>query len=84
MNSPAALPPPYMRIARILAWAQTITIVVLTIVPPSLRPVTVAPHYFEHFAMFLLTGAAFSFGYPRRVLIFCISAILFSDIVEFS
>ena len=82
MSSPAVTSSSFFRIAQVLAWALTITIVVLTIVPPFLRPVTGAPHNFEHFVMFLLAGAAFSLGYPRRELILCASAILFSGILE--
>jgi VanZ family protein len=84
MSSPAVPSPSFLRVAQVLAWALTVTIVILTIVPPFLRPVTGAPHNFEHFAMFLLTGAAFGVGYPWREYILCILAILFSAIVELS
>ena len=58
--------------------------VVLTIVPPLLRPVTGTPHNFEHLIIFLVTGAAFGLGYPRREIILCTSAILFSAVFESS
>ena len=82
MRSPALTSSSFLRITQVLAWVLTLTIVVLTIVPPFLRPATGAPHNFEHFVMFLLAGAAFSLGYPRRELILCASAILFSGILE--
>jgi VanZ family protein len=57
-------------------------IIVLTIVPPLLRPVTGTPHNVEHLAIFLVTGAAFGLGYPRRESILCTLAILFSAMLE--
>ena len=84
MNSPAVFPFWCLRIAQILAWVLTLGIVALTIIPPFLRPVTGAPHNFEHFAIFLFTGAAFGIGYPRREFILWTLAILFSAIVELS
>jgi VanZ family protein len=60
------------------------TIVVLTIVPPLLRPVTGISHNFEHLAIFLATGAAFGLGYQRRELFLCTSAILFCALLELS
>jgi VanZ family protein len=59
-------------------------IIVLTIVPPLLRPATGTPHNFEHLAIFLVTGAAFGFGYPKRELIVYTSAVLFSAALEVS
>jgi VanZ family protein len=52
-------------IARVAAWLGLGTIVVLTLVPPALRPVSAAPNVLEHFAVFLLVGGAFAWAYPR-------------------
>jgi VanZ family protein len=52
-------------IARVVAWVGLGTIIVLTLVPPALRPVSAAPNVVEHFAAFLLAGAAFALGYPQ-------------------
>jgi VanZ family protein len=56
--------------ARILAkcvfWAVLLAIVLLSIVPPSGRPVTRVPHVFEHVAIFLLLGLSFAAGYRFR------------------
>src|SRR5690242_11406269 len=46
-----------------LAWFLAATIVILTVVPPSFRPVTGLPHALEHFAMFALCGGAFGVAY---------------------
>jgi VanZ family protein len=48
------------------------------------RPVTRIPHNFEHLTIFLVTGAGFGFGYARRELILCTSAILFCAVLEVS
>lgn len=54
------------RIFQIAAWLLAAAIVVLSLSPPSYRPVTDAPHNLEHFAIFVLTGFAFAIGYPHR------------------
>jgi VanZ family protein len=71
-------------VIRVIGWWLVTVIIVLTIVPPFLRPVTGTPHKFEHLVIFLLTGAAFSIGYPRRERMLCIAAILFSAGLEIS
>jgi hypothetical protein len=50
-------------------------IVLLTIVPPGLRPITHVPHNFEHAVVFLLNGLAFAFGYRGRELLLSIAAL---------
>jgi VanZ family protein len=71
-----------LKIMRILAWILAITIIVLTIVPPLLRPITGVPHNFEHFIIFLITGAAFGFGYLKHEYILGAAAILFAAGLE--
>ena len=39
---------------------------VLSLVAPSLRPVTILPHNLEHAAIFALAGFAAGLGYPGR------------------
>jgi VanZ family protein len=43
-------------------------IVVLSVVPATARPTTMAPHAFEHAVIFLLDGMAFGIAYfgPKR------------------
>lgn len=65
-----------------IAWSLAAAIVVLSIVPPHLRPETVLPHGFEHFAIFCATGIAFSAGYRRKPLHLLVSLVIFSGIVE--
>jgi VanZ family protein len=57
-------------------------IVLLTIVPPSLRPITPAPHNVEHAAVFLLDGLALGFAYRGRALQLSIAALPFCGGLE--
>ena len=44
------------KIARIAAWLLTAAIVILSLVAPSLRPETNAPHSVEHFTIYAAAG----------------------------
>jgi VanZ family protein len=58
-------------LARATAWIMLAVIVVLSLVPPLVRPTTRIPHYLEHAAAFSLTGMAFGvayLGYQRWLL----------------
>jgi VanZ family protein len=68
--------------ARITAWILAFAIVVLSIVPPGLRPETNMPHMFEHFAIFFATGAAFACGYGQRALEVAIALVAFAGLIE--
>jgi len=65
-----------------LAWSLAAAIVILTVVPPSFRPVSGLPHAFEHFAMFALCGGAFGLGYRFGVLLQGIALIAFAGAIE--
>jgi VanZ family protein len=67
---------------RFVAWALAVIIVILSIVPPSLRPETIAPHDLEHAGIFLITGLAFGLAYDcsRGWLAGCM--VIFSATVE--
>ena len=54
-------------IFRVSAWLLVLVITVLTLIPPSYRPTTEAPHSVEHLAIFLATGLAFGVGYSGRL-----------------
>jgi hypothetical protein len=49
-----------------VAWLLAAAIVVLSLSPPTVRPVTGAAHGLEHFLIFLATGLASGVGYSRR------------------
>jgi VanZ family protein len=68
--------------ARVVAWSLAAAIVMLSIVPPSLRPETVLPHGVEHFGVFYATGTAFGLAYYRRHLLLLPLLIMFTGGVE--
>jgi VanZ family protein len=68
--------------ARVSAWSLATVIVILSIVPPHLRPETWSPHALEHIAIFSATGLAFGLGYQRRHGLLAILLVLFSGAVE--
>ena len=72
-----------MRLAcRIFAWSLAAAIIVLSVVPPSIRPTTQASHGLEHFAIFLITGVAFAAAYPNRLKTLLGLLILFCAAIE--
>jgi VanZ family protein len=71
-----------MKLYLVAAWAALSAIVLLTVVPPDLRPTTDAPHDIEHAAAFLITGLLFGLAYPGRVRILSIGAVIFCAMIE--
>jgi len=71
-------------ICRGIGWFLCLTIVILTFVPPSFRPVTNAPHVLEHLTIFLMTGVAFGMGYPNRQPVYAIVFVIFAAALEIS
>jgi len=68
--------------ARIAAWCLAATIVILSLVPPSLRPETGAPQILEHFTIFAATGFTFGLGFKRRHGLLAIFLVIFSGSIE--
>lgn len=71
-----------LRVAQIAGWTLAIAIVVLSIVPPTLRPETDVPHVLEHFSIFFATGLAFGLGYARRHDMLALRLVVFDAAVE--
>ena len=69
-------------ITRTVAWAALILVVLLTLVPPNVRPRSILPHGVEHFAAFLLMGAAIAIGYRRHHRMIAILAIPVTALLE--
>jgi hypothetical protein len=65
-----------------IGMAAVIAITLLTLIPPSYRPTTDAPHSVEHLAIFLLTGLAFGVAYTARPLALPIGLVLFGGLIE--
>jgi VanZ family protein len=72
-----------LKAAQITAWLLAAVITVLSVVPPWLRPETGAPHDFEHFAIFFVTGVTFGFGYWRKLFVVTIALVVFAGMIEF-
>jgi VanZ family protein len=70
------------RIARAIGWILAVAIVVLSVVPRELRPVTPAPHHVEHFVTYLVTGFAFGLGYVRNHVFIGFLLVIFCALVE--
>jgi VanZ family protein len=67
---------------RIGAWLLAAAIIVLSLVPASLRPETDVPHDLEHFAVFVATGVAFGIGYGRRRGLVTLWLVTFAAAIE--
>ena len=67
---------------RLAAWLLLVAIVILSVVPPDYRPVTPAPHNFEHGGIFVLTGLAFGLGYERWRVGQAAALVVFSGAIE--
>jgi VanZ family protein len=67
---------------RFVAWTLAAVIVILSIVPPGLRPETIVPHDLEHAGIFFITGSAFGLAYDQRKGRLASYMIAFSAAVE--
>ena len=70
------------KVWQVAAWLLAIAIVVLSLVPPSHRPITDASHNVEHFAIFWATGFAFGVGYPVRPFVLAIALTISCGAIE--
>jgi VanZ family protein len=65
-----------------IGWLLVLAIVMLSVVPPSERPVTGAPSNLEHLGVYLLTGIAFGIGYCERPARVGLALVVFSGLIE--
>ena len=70
------------KLFQVVAWLFALAIIVLSLGPPSIRPVTAAGHSLEHLLIFLATGMAFGLGYPRRCWLMAIALLAFAATIE--
>ncbi len=71
-----------VRLARFVGWILALAIIVLSVVPASLRPETGAPHNLEHFTIYFITGIAFGLGYDRRRALMAVLFVLYAGAIE--
>jgi VanZ family protein len=69
-------------ISRISGWLLATAIVVLSLVPPALRPETGLPHNLEHFGIFWAVGTAFALGYRPGYIRLLAWLVIFAGGVE--
>ncbi len=69
-------------VVRGLAWFGILAIVILSVVPSSLRPVTGVGHRVEHFAAFALVAGLFAIAYRLPLLRLLVLALLFCGGIE--
>jgi len=72
----------FVLLIRVFAWSLAVAIVVLSLVPPTLRPETALPHSVEHFGIFCATGLAFGLAYYARYLLLLPLLVIFAGGVE--
>src|SRR5436190_16282057 len=65
-----------------IGWLCVLVIVMLSLVAPSLRPVTLVPHNLEHIAIFAITGLALGLGYPGRTAYRMAMLVIFAAAIE--
>jgi hypothetical protein len=70
------------RFFQFAGWACVIAIAALSLVAPSLRPVTILPHDLEHAAIFAITGCTLGLGYPNRTQFHMSALIVFAAVIE--
>jgi|ERR1044072_1254208 VanZ family protein len=70
------------RLSRLIAWASIAAIVILSLVSPSLRPVTRLPHNLEHLAIFAIAGFALGLGYAGRLVHHIALLVVFAGAIE--
>jgi VanZ family protein len=68
--------------ARTGAWLLAVAIIILSLVPPSLRPESDLPHDVEHFAIFIAAGLAFGIGYSRKPGLVSVWLVIFAGAIE--
>jgi len=70
------------KIARIVAWLLIVAIVVVTLGPPTVRPVSGFNRSLEHVAAFALLGLAFGLAYPNRRMLLALTGVAVAALLE--
>jgi len=71
-----------MTFVRLLAWLALLAAILLTVLPPNLRPETGAASWLEHLGFFLILGLTFSFGYRASRPALSVGAFVFTGALE--
>jgi VanZ family protein len=71
-----------VKIARIAAWLLVVAIVVMTLGPPTVRPVSGLNRSLEHVAAFALLGLAFGLAYPNKRMLLALIGVTVAALLE--
>jgi VanZ family protein len=71
-----------VKIARIAAWLLVVAIVVMTLGPPTVRPVSGFNRSLDHVAAFALLGLAFGLAYPDRRMLLALIGVAVAALLE--
>jgi VanZ family protein len=71
-----------LRLFQTAAWIVVAAIILLSVVPPSLRPSTPFPKKLEHLVIFAIAGLALSLGYRVSALYQIIGITIFAGALE--
>lgn len=69
-------------LTRLAAWLVVAGLVLLSVMPPAMRPVTSAPHELEHFMSFALAGALQYLAYSGQLARWLLITLLFTAGIE--
>jgi VanZ family protein len=72
----------FLMTVRLTSWLLLLAITALTVVPPTLRPLSGLGQNVEHFTIFLLMGAAFALAYRRYLYPVGLALLLFTGALE--
>jgi VanZ family protein len=64
------------------AWLLAAAILVLSVVPPALRPTTSISHSIEHFLIFFAVGLCFGLSYRIRHFLLLLALVTYAGSVE--
>jgi VanZ family protein len=70
------------RVVQATGWVLLFTIVVVSVVPPELRPETILPHMLEHSAIYFLAGSALGLSYLTNLVAWLVGLSGFALVIE--
>jgi hypothetical protein len=71
-----------LAVIRLAFWLVIFMLILLTVVPPTIRPGTGTSHHIEHFASFALAGSLYYLGYAGHLAPRLFAAVLFAGGLE--
>jgi VanZ family protein len=71
-----------LAIIRLAAWIVVLGLILLSVVPPSLRPESDLSHNLEHLVSFFLAGILWHLAYSSRLLLWLGVAVLYAGGIE--